>query len=139
MTTPKERLLPLISETNRKHIDHYVNFLTKMETPEDISRAMDESGESWGASFNQMFGPLMINLYNQDETIRYAIHTKVGKLGIDNDAIKIYFSHFIVTGPLAVNVLMGDKIPIEKKEIFIELTNQLLLDTLKSYVGIKKH
>lgn len=138
MVNPKEKLLPLIAEVNRKHINHYVNFLTQMQTPDDISSAMANSGESWGASYNQMFGPMMRILYNQNEAVRQAIHAEVRKLGISDDAIRSYFAYHIINGPIAVNMFMGNMIPDKKKKPFIDLTGQLMLDHLKSYAGIEK-
>ena len=136
MTNPKERLLPLIDEINKKHIDHYVRFLTQMQTPDDLSMAMLQSGESWGAGYNQMFGPMMKILYAQDGDVREAIHAKVRKLGISDEAITSYFTNHIVNGPIAVNMLMEDMIPNDKKKQFIELTDQLMLDCLKIYAGL---
>jgi hypothetical protein len=47
MVTAYERLLPLVAEINKDHINDYVNFLTQMRTPEDMGRVMHDSGKPW--------------------------------------------------------------------------------------------
>lgn len=137
MTSPKERLLPLIDETNQKHIDHYVNFLSQMETPDDLGEAMFKSGESWGAGYGQMFGPLMKVLYDTDSGIREEVHSSLKRIGIKDEWISRYFQKYIKSGSYMINRLM-DEVPEDKKDAFIKESDQLMLDILKRYAGLEK-
>jgi hypothetical protein len=136
--TARERLLPLVSEVNKYHVDDYINLLLQSTTPEGFRAAMRKQG-GYGASYNQLLGPLMIKLYKQDEGVRQIIRAKVGELGISDKAIELYFTEYINEGALAVNIFPSIKelIPAEKKKQFIELTGQLMLDVLKRHIGLE--
>jgi hypothetical protein len=139
MAAARERLLPLISEVNRYHVDDYASLLLQSATPEEFRQGMREQG-GYGASYNQLLGPIMINLYKQDEEVRQAIRAKAGELGIPDKAIEMYFTGYITEGALAVNMFrdIAELIPAEKKKPFIELTDQLMLDALKRHAGLDK-
>lgn len=135
----REGLLPLISEVNRYHVDDYIRLLLQSATPEEFRQGMREQG-GYGASYNQLLGPLMIRLYKQDEGVRQAIHAKVVELGISDKAIKLSFTGYITEGMLAVNIFrdIAELIPAEKKKPFIKLTGQLMLDVVKRHAGLDR-
>ncbi|MBS3076372.1 hypothetical protein J4481_01365 [Candidatus Pacearchaeota archaeon] len=136
MEKSKERLLKLMDEGNPniKNLDHYIRFLSQMEKPEDLGRAMFESGEGWGAGFGQMFGPFVLRLYELYPEIKNKVHNNLEEIGISENAIKEYFSKgYITEGSYAVGY-MKSSIPREKWELFMERSDQLLLDVLKEYV-----
>lgn len=141
MESPKEKLVLLMSEASQQHVDEIVDFLSKTNTPEEFVCAMNESKTIWGASYIQTLGPMMMKLYSQDTKVKNLVHSEVGKLGVSDSAIRSYFTNYILAGEIAVNMLMGDdddEIPDDKKQPFIESTNQLMLDIIKTYTGLKK-
>ena len=141
MVNAREKLLRLVTENNKKGIDNYIHILSEMQTPKDIGRAMRSSGGSYGASYTQLFSPLMMNLYSQEESVKIAIRNEIRtKIGIPNETTDLYFTKYIEDGPFSVSLCkeMKDAIPENKRKSFIELTEQLMLDHLKSYAGIEK-
>lgn len=137
MTIPKQRLLLLIDEANKKNIDHYIKFLAQMKTPDDIGEAMSESGKSWGAGYGQMFGPLMKVLYDTDPSIREEVHSSLNKIGIKDEWIDKYFREYVKEGSYLIRMLM-DEVPDDKKDAFIKESDQLMLSILKRYAGLEK-
>jgi hypothetical protein len=137
LVNPRDKLLPLINESNRKYIDDYLDVLSQMETPDDMGRVMYNRGKGWGASYGQMFGPLMKNLYNASSDIRETVHQELRQLGVTNEAINEYFTKYVQSGSFVINYAM-DSIPNDQKKPFMEKSDQLMLDTLKRYVGIKR-
>ena len=136
MTNPREKLLPLIGEANKKHIDHYINFLRLMKIPEDIGEAMFKSGESWGAGYGQFFGPLMRNLYNTDSEVKKDVHEKLNEIGIKDEWIRTYFEKYIKEGSYMIRLAMKE-VPEDKRDIFIKESDQLMLDILKRHAGLE--
>jgi hypothetical protein len=130
----KEKILELMDEENKRHIDDYVYFLAHMNRPEDISELQFNSSKRWGAGYNQMYGPLMIELYKKSETVRHEINAQVRKFGLSAEAISGYFTETITHGNIPW--LLGALVAEDKKDEFITLTGQLMLSHLKKYAGL---
>ena len=75
-----------------------------------------------------------MRLYELYPEIKNKVHNNLEEIGISENAIKEYFSKgYITEGSYAVGY-MKSSIPREKWELFMERSDQLLLDVLKEYV-----
>ncbi len=141
MAAAREKLLPLISEVNKRHVDDYISLLFQSATPDEFVQGMSKQG-GHGAGYNQLLGPFMIKLYKQEEGLRQAIHTKVRELGVSDKTIESYFTKHIVNGLLGVThmVLFEDASGLassNKSQEFVTLTDYLMLDVLKRHIGLE--
>ena len=110
-----------------------------METRKDFRRAIHNSGQSWGAGYGQMFGPLMKKLYDTDIKIKAEVHEHLNKTGIPDSLIEKYFDKYITEGSYMINCGTGMReLEPDKRTEFIKEVDQLMLDILKRYAGLEK-
>ena len=138
-TAIRERLKPLIGDTDLHNLDDYIGFFRQSEDVEGIKQAMRDSEKEWGAGYNQTVGPIFQILYKQDETIKQSVNEQMIKLGVPEQAIIEYFTTCCHIGGPALSVgNIGKMIPDDKKEPFLELSNQLMLTFIRGYLGLEQ-
>jgi len=133
---PKQKIKLIVNKANLQHLDDYVALIADAKTPEEFETLMGSRG-SYGASFNQLLGPLMMNLYYQDETVREEIQTRPFHYPIPDKFIRDYFREFIRYGAIPIHMRFEEELPAEDRLGFFEECKQVMLDEIRKYAGFK--